>query len=82
MKRFRKSLLILVIVALLTVALPLAGAFAQTTQPNPTVQQPGPAPQQPYYYPNGFYCCGFGPGYGQMNPNYQQSGWYMGSMWY
>lgn len=86
MKRFRKSLLILVIVALLTVALPLAGAFAntQTTPPPPPNQQPGSAPQlMPNYYPNGFYCCGgFGPWYGQTNPNYQQNSWYRGAMWY
>ena len=87
MKRFKKSLLILVVVALLTVALPLAGAFAnpQATPPNPTVQQPSPVPQQApnYYpnYPNGFYCCGYGPWSGQMNPNYQQNSWYMGQMW-
>jgi len=77
MKRSKKSLLILAIVVLLTVALPLAGALAnpQTTPPSPPVQQ------LPNYYPSGFYCCGFGPWNGQMNPNYQQNSWRMGPMW-
>jgi len=84
MNRSKKRILILVVLASFTVALPLTSAFAnpQTTPPNPTVQQPSPAPQlRPNNYPNGFYCCGFGPWYDQVNPNYQQNSWYMGPVW-